>query len=131
MAFTHTVFQKVTAGSVVLQASNAYSEEARNGLSVPIAEDASDFEIDFVLDVAEIASIIIVADQDMLLEINDNAGGGGSISLKAGKPYIWNTDSYFDNLLDTNIIALFVTAESDPPATGTFDLAVIFHSTPA
>lgn len=130
MAFTHTILQKVTTGGNTLQSSKAYSEEAQASRSVPIASDASDFEIDFVCDVSEIESIYITADQDMLLEVNDGAGAGGSIALVAGIPYVWHTGSYYTNLLAVDITALFVTNTSDPATAGTFELEVLFHPTP-
>jgi len=127
MAFTHTIGRSWSGGGLSLSASKAYTASAEYNFTEDILAVA-DTEVACVIAVAEIASIFIVCNEDILLEVNDGAGGGGSIALLADEPYVWHTDSYYTNLLAVDITALFFTNTSGNTATVEFRCLV--DSTP-
>ena len=127
MAFRHTIGRSWASGGLSLSASKAYTASAEYNFTEEILAVA-DTEVACVIAVAEIASIFIVCDEDILLEVNDAGGGGGSIALLADEPYVWHTDAYFANEFGVNITALFFTNTSGNTATVQFRCLV--DSTP-
>lgn len=87
--------------------------EFSGGILLQVDEDVADSETDYeltaALDVSEIAAIAIMSTADVLLEINDGAGGGGSVSLVANKPLLWDENSYYSNLFGTDWTSIFIT----------------------
>lgn len=129
MAFTHRITVKWETEDRSLQQTKSFEASAQVSICEVVASDAgADYEIDLVLDVSEIKAIYICSSQDVLLEINDGAGGGGSLSLKANEPYEWDNLSLLANLLGTDITALFVTNDSGEAAT--FELECLYDATP-
>ncbi len=129
MSFQHTLEQRIaTAGRNVL-CSNSYSGDGQISRSIPVPNDSTDLEVELALDVSHIKSIYIKSDQDMTLETNDAGAPADTISLKANKPYIWHTDSYFTNKLTTDVTKIFLTQSSGSAAT--LDIEAVTDSTPA
>lgn len=128
MSVTHTLHQNWVNGSRAIASSKNYTGNASNTLDETIADSSTDFEIAFTLDVSAIKSIYILSDQAITLETNNGGAPADTLTLVAGHPYIWNTDSEFTNLLATDITALFITNASG--ATATLKLEVVFDPTP-
>lgn len=61
-------------------------------------------------------------------QLSGGTGPGDFIDLKAGKPYIWHTDSYFTNKLTVDVTALYLTNASG--AASSFQLEVVTDPTP-
>ena len=74
-----------------------------------VADSETDLEITATLDVSEVKALAIMSTVDVLLEINDNAGGGGSVSLVANKPLLWDEKSYYSNLFAADWTSIFIT----------------------
>ena len=86
-------------------------------LDEEVATAETDKEITATLDVSEIKAIEIMSTEDVTLEINDGAGGGGSVSLVANKPVLWDENSYYSNLFGTDWTSIFITNSSGSTAT--------------
>lgn len=82
-----------------------------------VADSETDYEITAALDVSEIAALAIMSSEDVLLEINDGAGAGGSVSLVADKPLLWDENSYYSNLFAADWTSIFITNASGSSAT--------------
>lgn len=128
MAFSHTITYQFSGGGRSLSQSNVFSAAAEYNIAETVADSVTDKEVACVLDVSEIKSIYISSDQDLLLETNINDGSVDVISLKAGIPYIWHTDAYFVNILDTDVTKLFLTNASG--STANFELRCVIDPTP-
>jgi hypothetical protein len=129
MALTaRTLVEKIVSTERELSALYSYTGDGANPRSIDVADSATNLEIAFVLDVSEIKAIYIVATQDLTLKTNSSSVPAETIELKAGKPYLWHEDSYFVNLLETDITKLFVTNASGVAAV--LDIEVIFDATP-
>lgn len=74
-----------------------------------VPASTSNHPVVFSLDVSAIKALYIVADGDLLLETNNSGTPDDAISLRAGEPYIWYTNSYFTNLLAADVTSLFFT----------------------
>lgn len=83
-----------------------------------VADNQTNFEINFDLDVSACKSFYLESDQDVLFETNSGGAPDDSISLLANKPYIWHTNSYDSFLLGTDITtSIFITNASGSIAT--------------
>ena len=128
MAETIAITQQAGNGGVILSGGAEYSAGKLEKLDELIADSETDLEVALTLDVSEVKAIVNLSDQDLLMEANDGDGGGGSLSLLAGLPYIWTTDSYDTLKLETDITALFMTNASGSAAR--FRLWVVVDPTP-
>lgn len=108
MAYTHTPLQQVIESGIAPVAKQ-YSASSRVSLNETVADDQTNFQLSFALDVSAVKSFILQSDVDCLVETNDGSTPDDTISLKAGVPYVWNTDSYNAFLFTEDITALFVT----------------------
>ena len=111
MSFSQTVAQSIRVGGQDVAQNNAYSADSQTSVDVAIPIEA----VNFALDVSQIKALFILSDQDLTIETN-NAGPDpapdDTISLVAGVPLVWTHDSYYANLLTTDITALYVTNAS-------------------
>ena len=128
MAFSHTVSKSVAAGGTTVSSSNVYSAAEEVRLAEAIPDESTDLQINIAIDVSEIASVFILASVDMTLETNSGADPDDTISLVAGVPYCWDTDSYDSCLLTEDIAALFLTNASG--GAGTLRLECVYDPTP-
>jgi len=78
-----------------------------------IADETTDGEVAYVVDVSQLVAVFILSDQALTIETNDGAAPQETISLAAGVPLMWH-----DGLADAgcpfsdDITALFVTNAS-------------------
>jgi len=128
MSFSHTINKSVISGGATVSSSNVYSAAERVSIDESIPDSSTDLQINAAIDVDQIASIYILASVDMTLEVNDGTTPDDTISLVGGVPYCWDSDSYFANLLTTDVTALFLTNASG--SNGTFKLECVYDPTP-
>lgn len=128
MAFTATVTEKFTLGTTTEDNVNTYADSAQLLIDEAIADSATDELVACVVDVSEIAAVYIVCDQAVTLEFNNSTTGVPTIVLVANVPYLWHTNSYFTNILTTDITALYVTNASG--FTANLKLRFLYDSTP-
>lgn len=94
MSTTATIIEKITVGGTAVEYPNTYTEDGYIAIDPQIPHDDTDTEVILSCDLADIAVMYIVSDQDVLLEVNDGAAAGGAVSLVAGVPLLWHTNSY-------------------------------------
>ena len=128
MAFTATITETIDIGGLQISQSNLYTDEAETRIDKAVADSSTDFLIALVQDVSETAIVYIVSDQAVTLEFNDSTTGVPTIVLKAGVPYVWYTDSYFTDLLATNITKVYVTNASG--STANVKIRFLYDATP-
>lgn len=128
MSDTLAITQQAGTGGQILSASKAYTASLLKKLDESIADSETDKQVVFTLDVSEVKAIIILSDQDLLMEVNDADGAGGSMSLLAGVAYVWTSDSYDTFKLGTDVTGLFMTNASGSAAR--FQLWAIVDATP-
>lgn len=128
MSFTATVTEKITIGTTTNEEINTFTDAAQILIDEAIPDSSTDLLIALVLDVSEIAAVFIVSDQALTLEFNNSTTGVPQIDLVAGVPYIWHANSYFTNLLTTDITALYATNASG--STANLKFRVVYDSTP-
>ncbi len=129
MSFTHKINENWEQGGRQIVAQNSYTGNSQGAsIAETIPESSTDFEVTFSVDVSAIKLIYILASTDMVLETNDGGTPIDTINLKAGKPYIWHTDAYFTNTLQTDVTALFLTTGAVGDAT--LQIEVVTDPTP-
>jgi hypothetical protein len=129
MGNTAEIFQRMTNSGQSVETSKSYSGTLLQKLAdEQIPDESTDLEITFALDVSAIQAIFIKSDQAITIETNSGAAPDDTLNLLANVPYVWSSDSYFVNLLTTDITALFVTNASG--ATATLNIWVLVDPTP-
>jgi hypothetical protein len=117
MSFSHIVEVGVNAGDGQIPSTNTYTGSGRISINETVADSVTDGLIVVpTIDVSAVKSFILLSDQDVLIETNSGSAADDSISLLAGVPYVWNTDSYDAFLLTVDVTALYVTNASGAAA---------------
>lgn len=119
MAHTHTLTKTLNPdGGASVQTSETFSSDGSESRTIPVPDSTTDKEVNLAIDVSQLQSIWISSDQVVTLETNAiDATGGNTIVLVAGKPYDWQSDSYFVNLLTLDVTVLYITNASGSAAT--------------
>ena len=84
-----------------------------NDLSVnlSIAANQTGLATNITFNGANLQAIILVASQNLELQINSTSTPFATINLKAGIPYTWSASAgYFANPLNTNVTQIYVTS---------------------
>jgi hypothetical protein len=119
MSVTHRITQKIESPEGSLEKINSYTagNASQNIVDETIADGQTNKQLTYTLDVSAVKSFFMVSDQDVTFETNDGTSPDDVIALKAGVPYVWNTDSYDAFLLGTDVTAIFITNASGATAT--------------
>lgn len=118
MSVTHRITHKIESPEGTIEKINDYSANSnQNIVGETIADGQTNKQLSFTLDVSAVKSFFMVSDQDVTFETNDGSSPDDTIALKAGVPYVWNTDSYDAFLLGTDVTAIFITNASGETAT--------------
>lgn len=127
---THTASSGWTDGSRSIISTKEYTGGLAQELNEAVNDGATDQLIVIAIDVSAIKNIYIKADQDLTIETNNGTTPDDTINLKANVPYVFNADinSYFTNLLTTDVTALYVTNASGTDAT--LEMEVLTDPTP-
>lgn len=129
--FTHIQAQQITAGTITKKAFNlSYTADGQFSRDLTIPDSTIDQLVLANIDVSTIKSIYMLSDKDITIETNDGDIPVDTISLKAGKPLIWNTDIgvYMASPLLTDVTALYITNASGAEAS--IQIEIIFDATP-
>jgi len=130
MSFTHTIEQSVSTTGKKISGSFPITDAQEQLLDHVVAPSVTDQQVDtFDIIVARLKSLVILSDQDVTIEINSSAGSGGTLAIKANKPLIWYTGSYFANPLGVDVTALFFTTGAIP-ASANVQIAALVDPTP-
>jgi hypothetical protein len=111
MAYSHTITFAVEPGINGLSHAKSYSASADRNFSETIAV-GTDTLVSNPIDVSAVKSYYIVSDRVVTIETNSGSAADDTIVLKAGVPYVWNTDSYDAFLLGTDVTGFYITNAS-------------------
>ena len=127
MPFTHSIATGVTGQGVNRNFAKVYTADATDRREITVPDSTTDLEVAVEIDVSEIKSIYLHSTQNITLETNSGGAPVDTINLIANVPYSFTTDSYFTNLLATDVTAFFLTNSSGSSAT--FIMELIIDST--
>ena len=127
---SYQVTISVNSDGRIVEGSRTYTGEQVQRTRVAVADVASDNVFVVPIVVSRLKAIIVVSDQDLLVEVNDPVSAAGDLTLilKAGLPYIWTEDFYFENLFDTDVVNFYVTNASGSEAI--FEVLPLYDPTP-
>lgn len=132
MAFVSTYVQNIIVnGEQIGVLASSYSTDGLDSRDLVIPDSTTDQLVDLAFTRADCSLILFFSDQDVTLEFNDDAGGGGSISLGADFPWIWHTDKEdltLSDVITADVTALYVTNASGSEAN--VQVRVAHNSTP-
>lgn len=98
-----------SAGVPLTEKQNTYSGTSVGGVDGETAAGSGTTEFVVAIDVSAVKSFFVVCSVDAILETNSSSAADDTISLVAGVPYVWNTDSYDAFLLGTDVTSIFFT----------------------
>ena len=124
MTYTHVVTQQVDPTGEVIRSNKSYSAASKVSVDESVATGQTDKQIFVAIDVSAVKSIIILSDQAVLLETNSGSTPTNTLSLLAGVPYLWNTDSYDTFKLTGDVTSIFITNSSGAAARIQLDAVV-------
>jgi hypothetical protein len=107
MSLNHRFQTILDSGSPQIKSDNSYSGDGGvelGGATIPAG--ATDQVISIAIDVSQVKSIVIQSDKAITIKTNSLSSPTNTLVLKAGVPYVWNTDSY-DTLKLTGDVTSF------------------------
>jgi len=114
---THVDLLSCTSASGQVSGSKTYTAEGEEVFDIAVPAPSTNMQVDLAIDVSTVKSIILHSDRDMTLKFNNSTTPVPEIALKAGVPYIWNTDAYNTLLLTADVTVLFLTLAAGVAAT--------------
>ena len=111
--FTHTlgVTYKTDAGTIT-STTDQYIGDAENDLDLggatALAAGAVNSEFDMLITVSKIQSMVLYADQDIVIKTNSTGTPSNTINLVAKKQVVWNTDSPMAKPFTSDVTKLFL-----------------------
>ena len=126
---TKLLTQAMRHGNRVVQRINSFSAEGQDSVEAALGAASTDQVVTYAIDVSALAFLFMVCDNDVTVEWNDNAGSQGSISLKAGRPLVWDSmAAYYANPLGATDVTKFYVTNAGDAATLIID--TIYDVTP-
>lgn len=114
MAFTHAISISFTDGSSSIQGALTATGAARSDLSLAYANNASNFVVDYDLDLSDCQSLFIVSDQACTVKVNSSGSPDAIVTLTANVPQMWDPSRGTSTPLGASdsvvVSALYVTA---------------------
>lgn len=113
---------------LVVDNTQSIDSESEQAFEVPISADATDTQIVCSIDVSALEALIIQCDTGVVIETNSGSAADDTITITAGKPFVWYTGCGYDNPLGTDVTDLFVSEQDSAP--GTLKIHVAQNATP-
>lgn len=114
------------------ETSNTYSGTGGGGFvdetAVGSGTNSGVTQVNLAIDVSAVKSFWIKASAALTLKTNSNGSPADTIVLKAGVPYVWNSDSYDTFKLGTDVTAFFFNNASASAAT--VSCGFVYDATP-
>jgi hypothetical protein len=115
------MFNLILEQRAILDGSDRLGRATYSGGNAPrldeaIPDESEDYAVNFALSLNGLQAVFILSDQDVTVKVNDWSTPEPQLDLKAGKPYVWDAESYFANLLTEDITVLYVTNDSGAAA---------------
>ena len=126
--FTHKITETYSATGVAISQQTEMSADGEDNRNIEVALDASDLLVNIPIDITELKGLLLLADQDLTLEINNATTPDQTINLKANVPILWHADSVHANPLNQDVTAIYVTNGSGVATT--LKIRVLQDSTP-
>lgn len=104
----HRSFEVVNGRTV--SAVKSITAERSGDLEVAIAEDATDFEVAWPIDVSELEAFYLMADRDLTIDVNEaGSAPDQTINFKANQAIEWCKNDTASNPLEQDVTKIFVT----------------------
>lgn len=108
MAFTHTHTRNFSNGASTVTSSISYSGSSEVNIDETIAI-GTDTQVNFPVDVSELVSLYMMADEDCTIEVNSGSSPTKTITLEADEAYVWPAGGNTSPLGASDVTALYVT----------------------
>lgn len=113
----HTLVQSLTTPSGQVSVSKQYSAAGSIEIDETVPATTTHMPLSLAIDVSQLKSLLISSDVALTLKTNSSGSPTDTIAIKAGIPYIWNTDSYDTCLITADVTTAFLTNATGGAAT--------------
>ena len=133
MSITHTLEQRYNYVGGSENLINLVSDEQTAGsyleISEAIPDNSTDLEVAMVMDVSEIALVLITCDREITFKTNSSSVPDETITVDENTPIAWGSGLSGSNPLETDITAIFITNNVDE-LDATLKVRVLYDPTP-
>jgi hypothetical protein len=127
---THQLVRRINGGGALSMAdySATYTGTGLAGIDGEAIPGSATTQFIIAIDVSAVQSFFIVSSVAATLKTNSSGSPANTVVLKAGIPYVWNTDSYDSFLLTTDVTSMFFVVAGS--TAGTVSCGVVTDASP-
>ena len=117
MAYTHsvgTVYK--TAALTLTNTTDTYTSDGEVNESFAVAASTTNYEVDIVIDVSQIKSMVLYSDQAVTIKTNSTGTATDTIVLAAKKQVVWTTDHLESKPLSGDVTKMYITNSNSTAA---------------
>lgn len=130
MSYTHSIATSYkTAALTITNTTDTYTSDGEVNESVSVPASTTNYEVDVVIDVSQIKSMVLYSDQAVTIKTNSTGTATDTIVLAAKKQVVWNVDHLESKPLTGDVTKMFITNSNSTAAS--VNLAVLVDYTPA
>ena len=117
MAFSHKISVNWSSGARSITCENDHEGSGQQSVDEIINDSETDKLVAFAVDVSQIVVLYMLSDQEITIETNDGSSPDDTLTLKAGRAYVWIKDYDYNTCkFTTDITKLYVTNSSGSAA---------------
>lgn len=110
MSYTHSVGTTYkTAALTLTNTTDTYTSDGEVNESFAVPASTTNMEVDVVIDVSQIKSMVLYSDQAVTIKTNSTGTATDTIALAAKKQVVWTTDHLESKPLTGDVTKMFVT----------------------
>jgi len=110
MSFDAQTRIDVTANSMSIAATRAFSGDTQVALDTQIAAATTNQLFTIAIDVSQVKMLVMLADVAMTIKTNSSGSPANTVNLLAGVPYEYGEGGYTTLVLTTDVTAIYVTS---------------------
>jgi hypothetical protein len=114
---THSIVETIQTAGTRIEQSHSHEADGEDSRVITVPGASVDLLINLAIDYSELESFYMLSDRDMTIETNSGSAPGDTIALKAGKPLVWYSGSYFACPFTVDVTKLYATLASGVDAT--------------
>jgi hypothetical protein len=109
MSISHIVTLKYQNGTDILDHAVTSTSGTEKNVSEAIGASQTDYLVAWTCDYSQLQSLYIYSAVAMTIETNNGSAPGQTITLAAGKPYVWYYGSGITCPITVDVTALYIT----------------------
>jgi hypothetical protein len=117
MSYTHSVGTTYkTAALTLTNTTDTYTSDGEVNESFAVAASTTNYEVDIVIDVSQIKSMVLYSDQAVTIKTNSTGTATDTIVLAAKKQVVWTVDHLESKPLTGDVTKMYITNSNSTAA---------------